>query len=140
MPPKLANAAQLLGRLFLVMVFIRAGWNQFNGHDGTVAYIVKNGLPLPELAYWVSVVTMLGVSALVLLGLFTRLAALWMAGFSVVLAVAFHFQPGNGSEIVQYFKDMAIAGGFLQLFAAGAGGWSLDALLTGERDRPFQDA
>jgi len=47
----------------------------------------------------------------------------------VVLAVAFHFQPGNGSEIVQYFKDMAIAGGFLQLFAAGAGGWSLDALL-----------
>jgi uncharacterized membrane protein YphA (DoxX/SURF4 family) len=31
--------------------------------------------------------------------------------------------------MINYMKNLAMAGGFLQLFAVGAGAWSVDALL-----------
>ena len=55
-------------------------------------------------------------------------AALLLAGFCVVTAVVVHFQPDNAGQMINYYKNLCMAGGFLQLFAVGAGGWSLDAL------------
>jgi putative oxidoreductase len=45
----------------------------------------------------------------------------------VVTAAVFHTKLGVRSELLHFEKDLAIAGGFLVLFAHGAGAWSLDA-------------
>lgn len=129
MPPNLANAAQLLGRVLMAVIFILGGWSKLHGQEGTTAYLVSNGFPLPAIAYWVAVVTELGGGLLILCGLLTRPAALLLAGFCVVTAVVVHFQPDNAGQMTHYYKNLSMAGGFLQLFAVGAGGWSLDALL-----------
>lgn len=44
-----------------------------------------------------------------------------MTGFAV------HLQPGNMGQMINFWKNIAIAGGFLQLAATGAGMLSLDA-------------
>ena len=61
-------------------------------------------------------------------GFQSRLAALALTGFCILTALLFHTNFADANELIQFNKDIAIAGGFLALVAFGAGGWSLDAL------------
>jgi putative oxidoreductase len=69
----------------------------------------------------------------VLFGLFTRPAAAALAGFCLITALIFHFVPGDQNQMVNFFKNICMAGGFLQLAAFGAGQLSLDALRARRR-------
>ena len=57
---------------------------------------------------------------LVLFGYKTRIAGLLLAGFCVATAVLFHTRFGDRNQLLHFEKDLAIAGGFLMLFAQGA--------------------
>jgi putative oxidoreductase len=70
----------------------------------------------------------LGGGLLILVGYQTRLAALLLAGFCVATAVLFHTKLGDRNQLLHFEKDLAIAGGFLVLFARGGGAWALDAI------------
>lgn len=122
-------AAQLLGRILLSIIFITGGLGKLAAAGPTIAYIGSHGLPFPELAYYVSVIVELGGGLLVLFGFQARLAALVLAGWCVVTGVLFHYHPGDQGQMINYYKNLAMAGGFLQLLALGAGAWSVDALL-----------
>lgn len=111
-----APAAQLLGRLLLALIFLSAGWGKVGAPDGTIAYITAHGIPLPRLAYYAALVVELGGGMAILLGFQTRLAALLLATFCVVTGVIFHFQPGDAGQMTNYLKNLAMAGGFLQLW------------------------
>ncbi|MBN9325029.1 MAG: DoxX family protein [Delftia acidovorans] len=97
------------------------------GPEGTMAYIAKAGLPLPMLSYAMALVVELGVATALLLGWRTREAAAVMAVFSVMSALMFHSQFGDKGQLVQFLKNLAIAGGFVQLMLAPVARWSLDA-------------
>ena len=123
----LEPAIALLGRLLLAAIFIHEAWSKIVGYDRAVAYMQAFGLPgilLPA-----AIAVELGCGVLVALGLFTRAAALPLAGFCVVTALIFHTKLGSVNELLHFEKDFAIAGGFLMLFIAGPGRWSLDAKL-----------
>jgi putative oxidoreductase len=66
---------------------------------------------------------------LVAVGWNTRLAALALSLFCISTALIFHNQFGDSNEEIQFWKDLAIAGGFLVLAARGAGTFSLDSYL-----------
>jgi putative oxidoreductase len=123
------SAAQLLGRILLSIIFILGGIAKLTAPGPTIASIGASGLPVPELAYYVSVLVELGGGLLILFGFQTRLAALVLAAWCVVTGVIFHYHPGDQGQMIHYMKNLAMAGGFLQLFVAGAGAWSVDALL-----------
>ncbi len=129
MPIFLSPAAQLLGRILLAVIFIMGGYGKLGAPGPTMGYIASGGLPYPELAYWVSVVVELGGGLAILLGVQTRFAALVLAGWCIVTGVLFHYQPGVAAQMINFTKNLAIAGGFLQLVAVGAGAWSVDALM-----------
>ena len=65
----------------------------------------------------------LGGLALIL-GFQTRIVALALAAFCVVTAVMYH-----GAEQTQLLKNLAMAGGYIAIAAAGAGAWSLDRVM-----------
>ena len=65
----------------------------------------------------------------IIVGLLTRLFSLGLAGFCVLTALIFHRNLADVTELIQFGKDFGLAGGFLFLAVAGAGAWSLDALL-----------
>jgi putative oxidoreductase len=50
-----------------------------------------------------------------------------LAVFSVAAALGFHHDFADQNQMIHFLKDFAIAGGLLQIFAFGAGAFSLDA-------------
>lgn len=120
----------LAGRLLIAAIFVIAGWGKINGYAGTQAYMQSAGVPGALLPLVIAVE--LGGGLAIVLGLFTRLAALGLAVFSVVAALLFHGGADQMQQIM-FMKNMAMAGGFLFLVAFGAGRISIDALLAGRK-------
>jgi len=122
-------AASLLARLLLAALFVIEGWSKIKGYDGAVAYMQRFGVPGALLP--LAILVELGGGLMVAVGWQTRLAALALAGFALLAAVLFHTNFADRNQELHFFKDLAIAGGFLALVAHGAGAWSLDALMPG---------
>jgi len=126
------NALDLAGRLLLVALFLPAGIGKLTGFAGTVGYISSVGLPLPSVAAALAAVVEIGGALALLFGFGTRLAALALAGFTLVASFFFHAYwavPADQAFVQQlmFFKNIAVTGGLLVLAAHGAGAWSVDA-------------
>lgn len=115
-----------LGRLLLSIIFLLAGSSKVTDAGGTIQYIAAHGLPFPQLAYVVALVVEIGGGLLILVGYQARIAAAVLALFCVVTAIFFHFAPGDQGQMINFLKNLAMAGGFLMIVAHGAGAWSLD--------------
>jgi len=97
----------------------------------SIGYIGAN-LPFPILAYGGAVaVELLGGAALAI-GFMTRWSALALALFCLATALFFHTNWADLDMKIHFFKNLAMAGGLLQLVAWGGGGWSWD---RGRRSR-----
>ncbi len=121
------NIVLLIARILLSFMFIAAGAQKFTDIAGTAAYIGSVGLPAGTLlAVLAGALEFLGGLA-VLVGFQTRIASWLLALFCVAAGILFHFEPGNMMQMMVMMKDLTIAGGFLALSVAGAGGWSVDA-------------
>ncbi|WP_373454500.1 DoxX family protein [Bordetella genomosp. 9] len=116
----------LISRVLLAALFLIAGIGKLAAPAGTIAYITAAGLPLPTIAYAVALLVELGGGVLLIVGYRTRLVAAVMAVFTVVTALAFHSAWGDANQQVNFLKNLAIAGGLLQLVLNGAGAYSLD--------------
>jgi putative oxidoreductase len=121
-----AGAVPLLGRVLLAIIFVASGLGKLAAADATQGYIASVGLPLPLLAYLVAVVVELGGGVLLLIGYRTRFAALALAIFSVVAGALFHHALADQNQFIHLMKNIAIAGGLLQVVAFGPGLLSVD--------------
>jgi putative oxidoreductase len=121
-----ADLVALAGRVLLSSIFLVSGWGKLMAPTATTRMMAGLGLPLPPAAYFVTVLVELGAGLAVLLGLRTRLAALVLALFCVATAFLVHYHPGDRMQMINFAKNLAIAGGFLQLIAWGPGRWSVD--------------
>lgn len=113
----------LVARVLLSAIFISAGYQKVIGYDGTMQYMASQGVPgfmLPAV-----IALELGGGLAILLGLFSRWAALGLAIFSVAAALIFHLNFADQMQAVSFMKNLAIAGGLLLLFANGPGAWSV---------------
>jgi putative oxidoreductase len=125
------DVALLVGRILLALIFIPAGFHHLTASGGFASYLEAHGVPAsPVVAVVAGCVEFFG-SLAVLLGVGTRYAAPVMALFSLVAAFIGHrYWNATGAEYANQFnhflKDLAIAGGFLVLYAAGPGRWSID--------------
>jgi putative oxidoreductase len=117
-----AGPLGLLARAMLAYIFIVEGIGKIAGYAGVVEYMQAHGVDgrlLPLV-----ILTELGGGLLVLFGLKTRWAAIWLLGFCLLTALFFHT---SSDQAVELQKNIAMAGGFLTLAILGAGAWSLDA-------------
>lgn len=129
MMPRAAFAAA--ARILLALIFIVEGWSKISNYAGTVAYMQHFGVPGALLP--LVILTELGGGLLVACGFLTRIASFALAGFCLLTAVLFHGVLSDPNELIQFYKDVAIAGGFLGLVAFGPGQWSIDALVQRQR-------
>jgi len=125
--------ASLLGRTGLSLIFIISGLGKIAAYAGTQQYMASAGVPGALLPLVIALE--LGGGLAILGGLFTRWTALALAGFTLVAAALFHNNLGDQVQGIMFWKNVAIAGGFLLLAANGAGAYSLDAL-RGRRTQP----
>ena len=119
------NAADLVGRILISLIFLLSGLHKIGGYEATQGYMAAMGVPGALLPLVIALEV--GGAIAIILGYHTRLFAFLLAGFSVVSALLFHRALGDQVQFIMFMKNLAMAGGFLFLVARGAGDWSLDA-------------
>jgi len=115
---------QLMFRLGVASVFVKAGLTKIASWETTVQLFAdeyKVPVLSPELAATMAATFELGCSALVILGLATRVATLPLLGMIVVIQT---FVYPNA-----YSEHLTWASILLFLLTRGAGPWSLDRVL-----------
>jgi putative oxidoreductase len=118
--------------VLLAGIFLHEAWSKLTSYPAAVRYMEAFAVPGELLPLAIAVEAGCGLA--ILLGYQTRVAALILAGFCVVAAVVFHTKFGDRNQLLHFEKDLAIAGGFLILFAHGGGAFTLDAVLKSRRD------
>ncbi len=113
-----------LGRVLLAIMFIQAGISKVFGYAATQGYMEAKGIPGMLLPLVILVEA--GGGLCILLGLFTRWWAILLAGFCVLTGLLFHFDLGDQMQMINFMKNITIAGGFLVLAGAGPGALALD--------------
>ena len=122
-----SSSLVLVGRILLSIIFILAGFGKFTGLAGTAGYFGSMGLPMPMVtAVVVALVELVGGLA-ILLGFFTRPASYLLAAFCLATAFVAHFDFSDQMQMINFQKNLAMAGGFLVLAAFGPGALSVDA-------------
>ena len=124
----------LAARLLLATLFLIFGWRKLMDFSGTINQMVQLGVPIPVLAAGVALFMELPIAFAVAVGAFTRLSAALMALYALGTAFIGHrYWTVKGTDYVDsldgFYKDLSIMGGFLLLCVAGAGKYSIDALL-----------
>jgi putative oxidoreductase len=119
--------APALGRWLIALIFLLSGVGKILEPAGTIGYIQSAGLPLPQVAYLITILVELVAGLFLLIGFETRVAALVLALFSIAAALNFHTNFADQNQLIHFMKNLAIAGGLLQVFAFGAGEFSVDA-------------
>ncbi len=75
---------------------------------------------------WPTILLEIVGGAALIVGFQTRIAALLLAGFTVLAGLLYHFQPADQMQMTMFLKNLAIAGGLLLLVAHGAGAMAVD--------------
>lgn len=117
----------VLGRVLLALLFLASGLSKLGAAAATEAYIAAAGLPLPGVIYGIALMVEIGGGVLLLLGFQARMTATVLAVFTVMAAIVFHHDFADQNQVVHFLKNLAIAGGLLQVSVAGATHLSLDA-------------
>lgn len=117
----------LAGRILIAIIFVMSGIGKIANPSAMIGYISSAGLPLPEVGLGIAILIEVGGGLLLVLGYRTRLIALILAAFCVVTAAAFHKNFADQEQMINFLKNISMAGGLLQVVAFGAGGLSIDA-------------
>jgi len=117
----------LVGRTMISTIFVLSGLSKIAAPAMTIGYIQSVGLPLPSIAFALSAFVEIVGGLALLLGFRTRIVAAVLALFSIATALVFHSALGDQNQFIHFFKNVAMAGGLLQIVAFGGGRLSLDA-------------
>ena len=124
-----------VARVLLALIFILSGFQKLGDPAGTAAYIASGGLP--GWLVWPTILLEIGAGLALAVGFQARVAALALAGFSLLSGVLYHLLPSFAAEgmaaqmqMIMFMKNVSITGGLLLVTAIGAGAWALDNRAT----------
>jgi len=115
------------GRVLIAAIFLLSGFAKVTAPAATIGYIQAAGLPAPTLAYAAALLVELGGGILLVIGYRTRLVAAALVLFAFATAFGFHHDFADQNQFIHFFKNVAMAGGLLQVVAFGGGRLSVDA-------------
>jgi len=118
------HLVDLIGRIFLSLIFLIAGIRKIFNIEGTLDYMWNYGLADYLLAPAIIIEILFPI--LVIIGYKTKLSSLILSLFAILLAIIFHNDFNNQIQLMSFLKNFAIAGGFLIIFVKGPGKYSLD--------------
>jgi putative oxidoreductase len=117
----LERSLPLIGRVLIAAIFLLSGASKIADPAGSIAYITSVGLPFPTLALVGAIVVEIVGGLLLISGYRVRTVAAVLAAFSLATAVFFHSALGDQNQFIHFFKNVAMAGGLLQIVAFGKG-------------------
>lgn len=125
------DTAALGLRLVLGIVMLAHGIKHLRGREKTSRWFGSIGFKAPQLQWFFSTATEIGVGLLLIVGLGTSLAVMGTVAIMTVAFISVHRKVGfwitaRPDEGYEYVLTIAVAA--LALAAIGAGSWSFDAV------------
>jgi putative oxidoreductase len=122
-----------IGRALLSLIFILSAVNKLQNWSDTAQIMADRGLPAVDALLSVVVGLELVGGIMVLLGLYARWGAVVLLAFLVPVSLIMHNfwaapEAEQLSHMINFMKNMSIAGGLLFVLAMGPGPVSVDAL------------
>ena len=121
----------LTGRLLLMVLFVKFGLGKILAFASTAEYMASTDLPAPSLMTIIAVLVEVGAGVAIAVGFFTRPLALLLVIYVLVAALIGHPYWNMSGQMeydamINFYKNISIAGGLLLLIAAGPGRYSID--------------
>ena len=120
----MTNIIDLLGRIFISVLFFINGIFKINNYDGTIEWMDSYGLP--GIMIIPTIIIEIVAPILIVIGYKTKIAAALLFLFCISTAFIFHNEFSDQMQLTAFLKNIALAGGFMFLIANGAGAYSLD--------------
>ena len=123
----------IAGRVLLGLYFLVPGVLKVLGFAGMLAYMTQHGVPFTAPLLVLTIALQVGGGLALIVGWQTKVAALLLAGLTLLICVFMHdfwnVYPGGdqGHETQNFIKNLGIFAGLLLLAARGAPRASLDA-------------
>ena len=124
-PPRWVDAP---ARALMSALFLLSGFGKLAAVAPTQAYMQAYGVP--EILVWPAAAWEIGAGVLLVIGFATRPLAALLAGWCLLTAVIFHTAFTNQNQMINFLKNLTMAGGFLVLATVGSSRLSVDALLS----------
>jgi putative oxidoreductase len=118
-------------RLLMALLFLVSATTKVTQTAEIQAYMHAYGVP--EILIWPAAAWEYAAGALLAVGFQLRRVSILLAAWCVLTAVIFHMKLSNLDQLMNFFKNMTMAGGFLLAAWNGARGGSLDGLLAWRR-------
>ena len=120
----MTNILDLVGRIFISLIFLLSGFSKIGNYEGTVGWMESLGMPgfflIP--AILLEIVTPI----FIIVGYKVKISAALLSLFCIATAIIFHTDFTNQMELISFMKNIGLAGGFLFLVVNGAKDFSLD--------------
>ena len=133
------NFLLLAGRVLMGWIFVDNGWRKLTGMDAFIASLANRRVPYASVLGWIGgAVEFFGGLAL-LLGFWTRCAALLMIVFVIVATAISHRYweladaAARRMQQSHFAKNLTIIGGFALMLVTGGGRFSWDGLRARRR-------
>ena len=121
------HIVEFLGRIFLSVLFLIEGVGKLFTQEQVITYMEDYGVP--GILFIPAVIVEILFPLLLIVGYKTRLAALVLALFTLTVTIIFHTDFDDGMQLISFFKNLAITGGFMIVIAYGSNKFSLDHFL-----------
>jgi putative oxidoreductase len=122
------NYTELAGRILLAVPFLLSGLGKLGAYSATAGYMSAVGVPGVLLPAVIATEVLGGLA--IIFGWKTRVVAFLLAGFCLLTALIFHRNFADQMQMINFLKNVSMAGGFLVLVAHGGGWLSVDRRLA----------
>ena len=120
----MANLFDLIGRIFISLVFLLSGYNKIFNYDNTISWM--EGFGIPGFLLWPAIVLEILLPIFIIIGYRTQISATILAMFCLATALIFHYDFANQMQTIAFLKNFALAGGFLFIAVHGPKEWSME--------------
>jgi len=120
----MANLFDLIGRIFISLVFLLSGYNKIFNYDNTISWM--EGFGIPGFLLWPAIVLEILLPIFIIIGYRTQISAIILAIFCLTTALIFHYDFANQMQTIAFLKNFGLAGGFLFIAANGPKEWAIE--------------
>ena len=124
----MTNILDLVGRIFISLVFLLIGINKIGNYEGTIGWMESLGMP--GIFLIPAIILEIGAPILIMIGYKVKISAALLSLFCVATAIIFHTDFSNQMQFVSFMKNIALAGGFLFLVINETKEFSLERKLA----------
>ena len=120
----MTNILDLLGRIFISLIFLLSGFSKIGNYEGTVGWM--ESLSMPGIFLIPAIALEIIAPIFIVIGYKVKISAALLSLFCIATAVIFHNDFSNQMQFISFMKNIGLAGGFLFLVINGAKDFSLD--------------